>query len=254
MKKYFFVIILIGIIGCKSKQTALSSETLTRINQKDLIEKQAENKINFKTLYIKSSARYQDNNQSQNVTADIRIEKDEKILISIRVLGITMAKAFITKDRVQYYEKIDHTHFDGDFEGLSRWLGTSLDYHKIQNLLTGKPLYDLETLKLSYQLENNQFILSNSDSQLGKSFFFETMEALLTKQAFNSFEKQTTLSIFHKDFKDITDFKMPHHLQILATQVTQNVQITMDYNTVTVNEKFSFPYDVPNGSTQIFID
>ena len=254
MKKYFFLIIVIGMFGCKSKQTALSSETLTKINQKELITKQSENKINFKTLYIKSSARYQDSNQSQNVTADIRIEKDTKILISIRVLGITMAKAFITPEKVQYYEKIDHTHFDGDFEKLSRWLGTNLDFDKIQNLLIGKSLYDLETLKLNYQIENNQFVLSNTESQLDKTFFFETMEALLTKQAYNNFQKQTTLTIFHKDFKNVADFKMPHHLQILATQASQNIQITMEYNTVTVNEDFSFPYEVPNGSTQIFID
>lgn len=254
MKKYFFLIIVIGIFGCKTKQTALSSERLTKINQKELIEKQSENKVNFKTLYIKSSARYQDEKQSQNVTADIRIEKDTKILISIRVLGMTMAKAFITPNKVQYYEKIDHTHFDGDFEGLSRWLGTNLDFDKIQNLLIGKSLYDLETLKLNYQLENNQFILSNKDTQLSKTFFLETMEALLTKQVYHSAEKQTTLNIFHKDFKNVADFKMPHHLHILATKAAKNIAITLEYNTVTMDENFSFPYQVPNGSTQIFID
>ena len=254
MKKYLFLIFTIGIIGCKSKQAVLSSESLVSTNQKELIVKQDENPIHFKTLYIKASARYQDNNQSQNVTADIRMEKDSQILISIRVLGITMAKALITKDRVQYYEKIDHTHFDGDFEGLSRWLGTSLDYDKIQNLLTGKALYDLNQMKTNYQMVDNQYVLVNNDPQLSKTFFFETIEAILTKQVFTSTEKQTTLTLQHQDFKTIESFRLPHQLQIMATKAEQNIQISMEYNTVTFNENFSFPYEVPNGSTQIFID
>jgi hypothetical protein len=31
--------------------------------------------------------------------------------------------------------KIKGTYFEGDFSALSQWLGTDLDYSKIQNLL-----------------------------------------------------------------------------------------------------------------------
>jgi hypothetical protein len=43
---------------------------------------------------------------------------------------------------VSYYEKIKGTYFEGDFSALSQWLGTDLDYNKIQNML-GEPLDDL---------------------------------------------------------------------------------------------------------------
>jgi hypothetical protein len=33
--------------------------------------------------------------------------------------------------------------FEGDFSALSQWLGTDLDYNKIQNLLVGEALDDL---------------------------------------------------------------------------------------------------------------
>jgi hypothetical protein len=54
------------------------------------------NKSNFSTLYIRANAKYADDKQTQNVTAEIKIKKDEQILVSIRFLGITMAKALIT--------------------------------------------------------------------------------------------------------------------------------------------------------------
>jgi hypothetical protein len=47
-----------------------------------------------------------------------------------------MAKASITPTSVSYYG----TYFEGDFSALSQWLGTDLDYNKIQNMLLGEPL------------------------------------------------------------------------------------------------------------------
>jgi hypothetical protein len=37
-------------------------------------------------------------------------------------------------------KKIKGTYFEGDFSALSQWLGTDLDYNKIQNMLLGEPL------------------------------------------------------------------------------------------------------------------
>jgi hypothetical protein len=47
-----------------------------------------------------------------------------------------MAKASITPTSVSYYG----TYFEGDFSALSQWLGTDLDYNKIQNMLLGEAL------------------------------------------------------------------------------------------------------------------
>jgi hypothetical protein len=55
-------------------------------------------------IIYKANAKYSDDQQSQNVTAEIKIKKDQQILV-IRFLGITMAKASITPTSVSYYEK-----------------------------------------------------------------------------------------------------------------------------------------------------
>ena len=140
MKKAALVVVLtVFMISCKSKAVivAASNEPVAPANYlsaKKIIENYYTNKNEFSTLYIKSSARYADDKQTQNVTAEIRIKKDEQILVSIRFLGITMAKALITPTMVSYYEKINGNYFEGDFSSLSQWLGTDLDYNKIQNL------------------------------------------------------------------------------------------------------------------------
>lgn len=88
MKKYIIIVLAASfMISCKSKAVAVQNNTTTEVVAKKdnkAIEKHYENKLDFSTLNIKASAKYEDEKQSQNVTADIKIEKDKQILISVR--------------------------------------------------------------------------------------------------------------------------------------------------------------------------
>ena len=127
------LLLAIGIVGCKSAKSTISEGIAdSDLAANKIIKGHYENITDFSTVYIKASARYRDDKQSQSVTAEIRIKKDEKILVSVRFLGITMAKALITPTEVKYYEKINQNYFEGDFTTLSKWLGTDLDFEKLQ--------------------------------------------------------------------------------------------------------------------------
>ena len=145
-KSVSILIIAVAFASCKPKQAVVSEEVVLAGEAKSAKEVIAgHNAIpkDFKTLYIKGDASYKDSKQSQNVSVEIRIKKDETILVSVRVLGITMAKALITPKSVSYYEKINGQYFEGNYAVLSRWLGTELDFKKVQNMLLGEALDDL---------------------------------------------------------------------------------------------------------------
>ena len=72
MKKYIaFVLVSVFMISCKSKAVAVQNNTTEVAPKTDnkVVEKHYDNKLDFKTLYIKAAARYVDEKQSQNVTA-----------------------------------------------------------------------------------------------------------------------------------------------------------------------------------------
>ena len=135
MKKHLTILLLILLASCKSKAVLLEGNASNTISADKIIMSYDNNKIDFSTLYIKASAKYEDDKQSQNVQAEIKIKKNEKILVSIRILGFTVAKALITPTSVQYYEKVGSKYFEGDYAGLSKWLGTDLDFQKFLNYL-----------------------------------------------------------------------------------------------------------------------
>ncbi|MRX39333.1 DUF4292 domain-containing protein [Flavobacterium sp. LC2016-23] len=258
MKKYIAILLVsVFLVSCKSKAVAVQNKTAevaeTKTDKK-AIEKHYDNKLDFKTLYIKSSARYVDEKQSQNVSAEIKIEKDKQILVSVRFLGITMAKALITPTTVSYYEKINSTYYEGDFTSLSKWLGTELDYSKVQNLLIGEALDDLRKGKYTQEIVENLFRLDDEkETNIKKTFFLEPEKYLLQKEQISQPSENRMLEIRYSDTKTFDQGTIPTAIEINAVQPKGKTDINLNYNNITFNEELSFPYSVPSGYKKVII-
>jgi Domain of unknown function (DUF4292) len=255
MNKYIAIGLAFFFFGCKSKATLLEGNASSNLSADKVIENHYNNKNDFSTLYIKASAKYRDDRQSQSVTAEIKIKKDEKILVSVRFLGITMAKALITPSEVKYYDKINNHYFEGDYAGLSQWLGTDLDFKKVQNLLLGKAIDDLKKSKFAVSILNKWYKLeNNATATTNKSFYFEAERFLIKQQEINQPNSERALLIEYPEYKEYNEMILPLALVIDALNKGKKTNINIDYKNVTFNEELSFPYAVPEGFERIFIE
>lgn len=255
MNKIALILSLLLLLSCKSKSVvAAASIDATHLTATTIIEKHYNNKNTFSTLYIKANARYADDKQIQNVTAEIKIKKNEEILVSIRFLGITMAKALITPTTVSYYEKINGTYFEGDFSGLSKWLGTDLDYLKIQNMLLGEAFDDLNKGKYTESLLGQLYRLDDfSNENTKKSFFVDANNFLIQKQEITQTAEERMIQVSYSGNKIFNEGALPLNVLINTYQKKGKTEINLDYNAITFNEALSFPYSVPNGYKRILI-
>ena len=255
MSKYIAFLIVGLLFSCKSKAVLIEGKAKDVLSSDQIVASHYNNKIEFSTLYIKSNAHYEDEKQSQKVSAEIKIKKDEKILISIRFIGITMAKALITPTEVKYYEKINNSFFQGDYTTLSRWLGSDLDFSKVQNMLLGEALDDLNKGKYKANIVDQMFKLEDcTDVNTIKAYFFESEKYLIKKQQITQKAQDRSLEIAYPNHADFNQILMPTNIIIDAIQNKGRTNITIDYNTITFNEDLSFPYNVPEGYEQIFIN
>lgn len=261
MNKFFVNIVFLGCLSlvlfasCKSKSVAVSTIQIDKPrNGSNTIENYYNNKQVFSTLYIKSNIQYDNGKQTQNVTAEIKIKKDEQILVSIRFLGITMAKALITPKSVYYYEKINGSYFEGDFGMLSQWLGTDLDYDKVQNMLLGRAIDDLKTGKYT-ESNVDQTIELNAvlERNIKKSFFLDPNTYVLKSQEIEQVDKFRKIQIGYSNHTTYKEAILPLQVLIRTFQAKETTEINLEYNTVTFNEELTFPYVVPNDYKRIII-
>lgn len=242
-------------LSCKSKTAVLDvSKNENRKSVNKIIENYYNNKNQFSTLYIKASAQYATEKQNQNVTAEIKIKKDEQILISIRFLGITMAKASITPTSVSYYEKVKGTYYEGDFSALSQFLGTDLDFSKVQNMLLGRAIYDLKEGEYTDSLTDQTYRLDEtSDKDTKKSFYIDANNFLINKQEITQINEERMIQVVYSNKKEFKQMTLPFAINIDAYQKQNKAEINLEYNTVSFDEELSFPYSVPNGYKRILI-
>ena len=255
MKRFLVIVVLVFLTSCKSKSVAVETvKPAIREKSNTIIENYYNNKIDFSTLYIKSNVQYSDSKQTQNVTAEIKIKKDQQILVSVRFLGITMAKASITPTSVSYYEKMGGTYFEGDFSTLSQWLGTDLDFNKIQNLLLGRAIDDLGNGKYTESLVEQVYKLEDeSGGDFKKTFYIDANTFLLKKQEIAQTAKGRMIEVGYSNTSVYKVGTLPLKVLINAIQEKGKTQIDFEYNSVSFNEELSFPYSVPNGYKRIII-
>ena len=165
-----------------------------------------------------------------------------------------MAKALITPTKVSYYEKINNTYFEGDFSMLSNWLGTDLDFSKVQNLFLGKAIDDLTKGKWVSEINEKLYKLSKpSDSDISKEFYFEAANYLLKKETISQTSQNRTLEIQYPSHKSVEKMFLPNEINIKASQ-KNNVSIDIEYKSTTFNENLSYSYSIPNDYKAIEID
>ncbi len=257
-KKWFSLmtlLFLITITSCKPKGFIAEAKATKPLKAEKLIRSHYELDRDFKTAYIKADVNYKDPKESLNLSADIRIQKDEKILISIRFFGITMAKGLITPTEVKYYEKTGSSYFEGDYSTLSKWLGTDLDFTKVQNMLIGEAFDNLEQGKYESSVENGLYKLEDKTSKnIVKTFLFEASMYLIKKQEFQEMKKNRTLIVDYPNHKLYDKISFPTALEIDAVNQGKKTEIDIQYNSIKFNDELSFPYSVPSGYDRTFID
>ena len=255
MNRFLAVVLILFIVSCKTKTGVVeATKTASRLKANKIIENYNNNKNEFSTLYIKSDVQYSDGKNDQSVTAEIKIKKDQQILVSIKVLGFIVAKASITPTSVSYYEKISGNYFEGDFSMLSKFLGTDLDYNKIQNLILGRTIDDLGKGKYTESVLDQTYRLDDiSDNNIKKSFYFDVEKFFVTKQEITQVTEERMLQAYYSNQKFYQEAILPSTIQIKTFQKKGNTQIKIDYKTVNFNQELSFPYSVPNGYKRIII-
>lgn len=253
LKNCFFILLIsIGISSCGAKKTALSTKDLAL---RKIISSHEKAAPNFNTLRGRIRAGYVTKDDSQSISISLRIEKDKAIWLSAKLAGIIpLAKVLITPKQVKYYEKINQTYFVGDFRLLSKWLGTALDFEKVQNLLTGQSIYDLTPSKYKLEESKKGYQLKSEGAKfLTKLFLLNPKTFKVEAQQISKTNKNQSLTITYPGYQQINEFYFPKKIIILENHAGESTEITIEYRSLDFDVPVSFPFTIPSGYKEISI-
>ncbi len=248
----FFGVFLILVSSCKSSKIISDGTLDANISAKNLIRTHYQNELDFKTLRGKVKIDYSDGDDTQSFSVSLRMKKGQAIWMSAP-LGIV--KAYITPDRVSFYNKLENTYFDGDFSYLSQLLGTELDFKKVQNLLLGEALFDLRKAKYEVSIAGGNYLLKPKQAiELFNILFeIEPKNYKMASQRLAQPSQKRLLDIDYKNYQKINKWILPNEIMILASEDAHTNTIALQYRNMQFDESVSFPYKIPKGYDEIVL-
>jgi hypothetical protein len=256
LKFSILLIVSLFVTSCGGGKMLVGSDTANlSMSSKDIIKTHDEAQPNFSTIAARMHVQYESGKDMQSLTVSLRMEKDQKIWIKASILGITLAKLYITPESVSYYETIKNTYFDGDFSLLSDWLGTDIDFEKAQGILLGQSIFNLDNkyksdviankYRLQPKMQPHNFIhslLVNPDN-------FKIASESLSQPTDNRM-----FTINYGDYQSIEGGYYPSEFKIIATQKEEKTKIVVNYKKIDYNVSIRFPFTIPNGYEEIQIN
>ena len=250
--KVLFALILV-VSSCKTTKNVSDNTTLAVLPVKKIIANHYLTNFNQNTVTAKLDAKYSDHKASVSFNIKLRVEKDKAIWMSATKLGVPLAKLLVTPNRVSYYEKINKTYFDGDFSLLSAWLGTELDFNKVQNILLGQAVYDLKKGKYTAEISNNSYMVKpKQETNLFTILFFLDPENFkISKEEISDAAKQQSLSISYPKYQNVENIQFPEEMKVKAVGKNKITTVSIEYNSVEFNKEVNFPFTIPEGYKEI---
>ncbi|MEW7289489.1 DUF4292 domain-containing protein [Aquimarina sp. 2304DJ70-9] len=252
---YLLCFSLMVLNSCKGTK-AVSESGIKKLSAEKVIANHYNRSFNFETLNTKVKVKYDDGKQSFSPNATLRFEKDKIIWISVKMLGITLAKALITPEKVSYYEKINNTYFDGDFKVLSEWLGTEdLDFDKVQQMLLGQALFNLREDKYKSSITDKVYQLRpKAEIALFERLFLIHPDSFkMASQQLKQPIENRNLAINYQSYQKVGNQEFPKEIYIEALQGKDKTSIGIEYRQVDYNAKVSFPFKIPSGYKEVTI-
>ncbi|MCM8569602.1 DUF4292 domain-containing protein [Gramella jeungdoensis] len=253
MLKKIFILVLVStfIVSCGSRK-ATSGIATKNAEAVSVIKKHYTNEAEFKTASGKLRAVYQDAEKTQSVNLSFRMKKDEAIWMSASILGFPVAKAYITPTSVSYYEKVTQTYFEGDFSLVSDFLGTPLDFEKLQNLLIGQAIYDLRTQEYDFMQSPRGFqFVNDATDNMKKMFLLNPKSFKAEAQQLAQEQENRSLTVTYSEYQSVDGLIFPENIKIIANEGGASTNIDLTYRSLSFNGDVSFPFDIPSGYEEI---
>jgi len=210
--------------------------------------KNISDELSFTYLKAKSKVSWKSDKNTDNYTVDIRAKKDSIIWMNISVSMISGANGLFTKEKVQFYDKINDKYLSWSYDSLSTMLGFKVDFGIIQSLIIGNEPFKKNNSRVIR--ENENFIIQQEEGKV-KIDNFVGPNRKLKKLLMKEDASENKMQLDFEDFSQINQSLFPFSSQITLDVKNKENElkktiISIKYSKVELLETpLAFPFKVP---------
>ena len=210
---------------------------------------------NAEFAFLTTKSKFSFKNQTQdldNVTVNLRIQKDSLIWISVTGVGFEVARGLISRDSIAFMDKIHKTYFLFDYEQLSKKYNFKLDFPLLQSVIIGNLPFP-QTDSDSVLKEKDYYVLKQNAGRISAENYISETTLKLLKLKASETPGDNTFSLDYQDFKPVNDLLFPFVSNMVLNvkspkdQQFYKTEVGIKHNKVEVlTENPGFPFSIPS--------
>lgn len=250
------LLVLLAVFGCRARKpitpvVVSTPQTVQAavINKSTIVKDLSDKQLTFNTLSLKAKADLSINNNTHDVSMNIRMQKGKAIWISVTAIaGLEVARAYITPDSIKILNRLESTYIRKPFSYVYQFANKAVDFNTLQNLFIGNAVTGTLTTSASINSNGGQTHLKGDLSGLDYLLIFNTAHNLIQNNL-NDKSASQTLIVNYGEHKTVGSQEFPAAVSIKSTASNKSISIDLRYNQVSINDPVEFPFSVPKRFT-----
>lgn len=254
--------LLNGIFACKTKQKTTNFSTdnsnicyFKRDSVLEIFPIIKKNEDNFHDFYkIQSEFQFQSENEDISLNLQIRLIKNEKLWMSFKKAGITVAKVLLTPDSLMLLDIIHKKFLNTDIKNISKFIGAEIDFKSIQSmLLSSMPILkdqkffwkqDVNYVVSNFsQLENNE---NDSSGTLKYAHWVNCNKLFLTQAKFIQASKNQEIDINFEQPDSTMGYWLNKKINFkIFNQNREKIKGQIVYKDIDIKKDINLPFSIP---------
>tara|TARA_Y100000385_G_scaffold212084_1_gene220214 strand:+ start:204 stop:950 length:747 start_codon:yes stop_codon:yes gene_type:complete len=232
------------VIACKST-SEMSGSSAKKMSAKQLSKQMLAADYEFDFLQAKARVKFDDGSINQSFTANIRIENNSTIWISLTgPFGIEGARVMMNKDRIQIIDRLNNKYYDEEYTFIDKYLSFQTNLLFLQNLIVGNVFQD-ELSKYKVLSDQDNYIINYDYNGLEAKYTVSPNYKYRRVEMDEKFGSRKIEMDFN-DYKFIDEYLFAMLRNIHFSENENDVFIEMNFSKVKKENALEFPFNVPD--------
>jgi hypothetical protein len=251
LNKLFIICIccLLAVFGCKAKkQAVVTPKPVTTfdksINKLDAIRA---SQLSYNTFAGKAKTKLDINGSSNDVTLNIRIQKGQKIWVSVTAIaGIEVARALITPDSLLVINKLQGLYLQRPFAFIYSYTSHQINFDSLEALLVGNAIPQLINNNAKLQADSGRTVISGNLQELAyKLVLGADLKANHTELADQ--DAGQSLTVDNSAFIPSANRVLPSLIDMSSVMPKKKVKMNLHYIKADFDQPLEYPFSIPSG-------
>ena len=247
IRRHLYILLAVLVFGCATqKPKGTSKLSVSKMTSKQVYKAHQKQKAEFSTLQSRLKIELSTDNRSQSHTVTLRMERGKIIWLNA---FLNMLRIKITPKKLEMYNKIDRTYYEGDYSIINTFLGLELNFENLENLLLGDAIFKHKNNALKKGSAKTSYALTPkvSSSLLELLYLIDVSTFKMESQRIYKPLQNRNLEVDYQEFQNIENQLFPKTVTIKVLEDQKETVLKLNLKSVTLNQSLRFPFKQPSG-------